>query len=143
MADNYPAIENFRIDPNQYLGHDYEDYLNQIKAMSLVDPKGYINLRNDVARKLKRDAVKNLYNTMFDVLQKGVDGNNRPLFIVENKAIVPRYMLGQTNEFVLSASETMDNFLKELLQIVLPREYTQLTEKSLGKLGNSSILNNN
>ena len=143
MAESLPDPENFRIDPNQYLGHDFEDFLNQIQAFSLVNPKGYLQMKNDVSKRLKRDAIKNLYNTMFNVFQKGVDGTGRPLFVVDNQAINPKFPLGHTNEFILSASQTMDNILKKQLDILLPDRFSQLTTASLGKIGNSQILDNN
>ena len=143
MADSLPDPENFRIDPNQYLGHDFEDFLNQIQAFLLVNPKGFLQMKNDVSKRLKRDAIKNLYNTIFSVFQKGVDGNGRPLFVVDNQAINPKYPLGHTIEFILSASQTMDNILKKQLDILLPDRFSQLTTASLGKIGNSQILDNN
>ena len=143
MADNLPDVENWRIDPNQYLGHDFEDFQNIVQAFSLTSPKGYLLMKNDVAKRLKRDAIRNLYNTMFSVFQKGIDGNGRPLFVIDGEVRQPRYPLGHTNEFVLSASETMDSILAKMLEILMPRRYTELTEKSLGKIGNSAILDNN
>ena len=143
MADTLPDIENFRIDPNQYLGHDFEDFQNILQAFSLTSPKGYLMMKSEVAKKLKRDAIRNLYNTMFTVFQKGLDSNGRPLFVIDGEVRQPRYPLGHTNEFVLSASETMDSILAKMLEILMPRRYTELTEKSLGKIGNSAILDNN
>ena len=142
MADNLPDIENWRIDPNQYLGHDFEDFQNTLQAFSLTSPKGYLMMKSEVAKKLKRDAIRNLYNTMFTVFQKGLDGNGRPLFVIDGEVRLPRYPLGHTNEFVLSASETMDSILKKMLEILMPERYTQLTAASLGKIGNSAILDN-
>ena len=43
MADTLPDIENFRIDPNQYLGHDFEDFQNILQAYSLTSPKVDLN----------------------------------------------------------------------------------------------------
>ena len=140
MAEGFADPMNFKIDPNQWLGHEYESYLNKIKAFSLVDPKGYLMLMDETERKIKRDVVKNLYEVMFNILQLGIDSNGRPLFIIDNKPLNPKYMLQETNEFILSASQTIDNFLKHLLDLVLPERYTQLTEKSLGKLGNANIM---
>ena len=142
MADNLPDVENFRIDPNQYLGHDFEDFQNILQAFSLTSPKGYLMMKSEVAKKLKRDAIRNLYNTMFTVFQKGLDSNGRPLFIIDGQVQQPKYPLGHTNEFVLSASTTMDSILKKMLEILMPERYTQLTEASLGKIGNSAILDN-
>ena len=140
MADNLPDPENFRIDPNQYLGHDFEDFQNNLQAFSLTNPKGYLQMKTEVGKKLKRDAIRNLYNTMFTVFQKGLDSNGRPLFIVDGQALQVKYPLGHTNEFVLSASQTMDSILKKMLEILMPERYTQLTTASLGKIGNSAIL---
>ena len=143
MTDTLPDIENWRIDPNQYLGHDFEDFQNILQAFSLTSPKGYLMMKSEVAKKLKRDAIRNLYNTMFTVFQKGLDGSGRPLFVIDGEVRQPRYPLGHTNEFVLSASETMDSILKKMLEILMPERYTQLTAASLGKIGNSAILDNN
>ena len=143
MADTLPDVENFRIDPNQYLGHDFEDFQNILQAYSLTSPKGYLMMKSEVSKKLKRDAIRNLYNTMFTVFQKGLDGNGRPLFVIDGQVQQPKYPLGHTNSFVLSASETMDSILAKMLEILMPERYTQLTEKSLGKIGNSAILDNN
>ena len=143
MTDTLPDIENWRIDPNQYLGHDFEDFQNILQAYSLTSPKGYLMMKSEVSKKLKRDAIRNLYNTMFTVFQKGLDSNGRPLFVIDGQVQAPKYPLGHTNEFVLSASETMDSILAKMLEILMPRRYTELTEKSLGKIGNSAILDNN
>ena len=62
MADTLPDIENFRIDPNQYLGHDFEDFQNILQAFSLTSPKGYLMMKSEVAKKLKRDAIRNLFS---------------------------------------------------------------------------------
>ena len=77
---------------------------------------------------------------MFTVFQKGLDGSGRPLFVIDGQVQQPWFPLGHTNEFVLSASETMDSILKKMLEILMPERYTQLTEASLGKIGNSAIL---
>ena len=54
MADNLPDVENWRIDPNQYLGHDFEDFQNILQAFSLTSPKGYLMMKSEVAKKLKQ-----------------------------------------------------------------------------------------
>ena len=89
-------------------------------------------MKSEVSKKLKRDAIRNLYNTMFTVFQKGLDGNGRPLFVIDGQVQQPKYPLGHTNSFVLSASETMDSILAKMLEILMPERYTQLTEKSSG-----------
>ena len=50
MADTLPDIENFRIDPNKYLGHDFEDFQNILQAFSLTSPKGYLMMKSEVAK---------------------------------------------------------------------------------------------
>ena len=38
---------------------------------------------SEVSKKLKRDAIRNLYNTMFTVFQKGLDKNEMDFITLE------------------------------------------------------------
>ena len=42
------SASSFKVDPNNYLGHNYQDFLSQIYALALSKPNDYFELRRKI-----------------------------------------------------------------------------------------------
>ena len=63
----------FQLDTNDVLGFNYASYVANVRALALSKPADYFKLRKEVLRKVKGDAVGNLYRTLFNVFSMGTD----------------------------------------------------------------------
>ena len=131
---------SFRVDPNDYLSNNYNDFKTEVYALALSKPATYFEIRKNVVQKVKRDAVKNIYDTFYAILKDGtVDG--APL--IKNTAgnvIRPSYPEQLINEECLGCAKTLDNMCEHIVDIILPREINAILSDRLGKSGKESIV---
>jgi hypothetical protein len=130
---------SFRVDPNNYLSHNYEDYLSEIYAVALSQPTKYFEMRKNVVKAVKRDAIKSLYNTFFEVLTTGRSGGTVLLRNSLDNPIEPRYPEQDVNEVCLSAAATLDKICEDVVNIILPRNINDILSDKLSKQGKSTI----
>ena len=133
----------FRIDPNAYLGHNYASFRDKLFSLAIADPKKYFAIREEVVRKTKQNAVKQLYETIFDVMDQGtVDGN--PIVTVPGLpagfVFSPKVPPQKINEVSLSAAKTLDKILDDILEIVVPLDYKSIAAKRLAVTGEASAM---
>ena len=122
----------FKVSPNNFLGHDYEDFLSKMYALALSKPNDYFLLRAEVVQKVKRAAVGKLYDTFFNALTEGNDERGNTLFPGLN-SIKPKYPEQKVNDFCLSAAATLDEILNDLVNIIMPDKINEILGDKIGK----------
>ena len=133
------ATTNYRVDPNNFLGHDYEDYLGQMYTLAITKPTEYQALRQHVIRTVRRDVIGNLYNQFFNALSKGKTLNGKELFNGTAADYQPKYPEHKINDFCLSASEDVDAILKKLIDLLIPTQMNEVLGDKLQKIGTASL----
>jgi hypothetical protein len=124
--------DNYRLDPNRFLGNKYSSYKQRVLAYSVSDPSGFLKLRENVINAIKTETVHQFYSNIFTLLSEGKTcdayGNATGSSIVElpgvseeNRAV--SYPSQEINKLALSIASTVDEFLDKICNIILPDEY--------------------
>ena len=71
---------SFKVDPNNFLGHSYQDFLSKMYALALSNPTEYFKLRRTIIDKVRRDSITLLYDQFYEVLTKGTISKGTVLF---------------------------------------------------------------
>jgi len=121
--------ENFKIETDDYLSYNYDEYRNSLYALALTKPSDYFTLRSTVLAAVKKKAVANVYETFFNVLSKGIVENNAMLETV--RAGGPAYPKQLVTKIALKAARTLDSILNEVIEIILPQDYKTLANLSM------------
>ena len=127
---------NIMVDPNDALSLQYKKYKNSLQAQSLSKSSEYFKLKGDSTEKLKTKLVTELYKTVYDLLRYGSinvagtmvqvcgkdsDGNDR----------IPGVPSSRVNELSLQITATFDDFMEEVINILMPLSFLQLAESKL------------
>jgi hypothetical protein len=143
---------NFRLDPSDYLGHEHEQFKQTLMELALSEPKKYFELRKDVLRCVKTQAVNDVYATYYHMLTEGLnkDESNRLLSnpggaVLASDSYIrggfrPNIPRQKVNEFALKAAKTLDAISEEAVEMILPADYRTIAEnrqvqKTAGNLG--------
>ena len=122
-------MSNFEIDTNDYLGFEYEEYLNSINAMAISKPSEYYALRARILKDVKKKAVKEVYDVYYKLLTTQDFGKYNGV------DLVPHYPTQKASKFALEASATTNAILNKALEIVLPANYADIANSKLKQKG--------
>ncbi len=120
------------IDPEDYLGLQYQKFQSTIRQKALSDPKGYFAIQQAVISSLKTQLVKDMYKTIYNFLRNGqsLGGDD-----ISESAIPPAEKLGIVgmptqliNQEALNITSTLNDFIDDLVEKILPTNYTKLAE---------------
>ena len=125
--------QNFQVDTNDYLGFQYEEYLNELMALAVSKPSDYYKIRAETLKLLKQVVVKQVYNTYYGLLTTGEIDGQTPL-----GALVPHYPQQKASQFALGASKTINDILNSALDIILPPNHLDVAKLKLVEKGNAS-----
>ena len=131
------ATANFELDTNNVLGFGYEQYVGNIRALALSDPKAYFKLRNEVMKQVRTDAVGNLYKTFFAVLHQGQKLGGGNIGILGLGDYIPNYPQQKINDLALSAANDMSGWIDKVVDILLPDDFEKLASAKLNLKGKS------
>jgi len=123
---------SFKVDPNNFLGHNYQDFLSKMYALALSNPTAYFELRRSIIEKVKRASISNLYDQFYKVLTEGKLSDNTNLFIGPANGYVPKYPEQKVNDFCLSAAATLDEILNDLCNIIIPDKMNEIMGDKIG-----------
>jgi hypothetical protein len=134
MADDF----NFKINPADYLGSDYEAFKTDMLELAISKPSEYFNLRKTVLKRVKTQAVQDQYNIYYSLLTAGVAFNAVPGVdagknIFDNLAagvspFTPKMPKQLVNEFALKAAKTIEAIADEAVEMLLPMNYRKIAE---------------
>jgi len=135
----------FKIDPADYLGIEHEGFKQTMLELALSKPSEYFELRRIILDHVKKETVKNIYTTYYNLLTLGkkkdgsdiVTGSAGKMYDGKFKPNVPKQ---KVNEFALGASKTIDKIAEDALELILPQDYRKIaesrtTQKTSGEIG--------
>ena len=122
-------MSNFEINTDDYLGFEYEEYLNNVNAMAISKPSEYYKMRAEVLAEVKKKVVKEVYTAYYTLLTTKVMGR------FNGADFVPHYPTQKASRFALEASATTNAILNTALEIVLPVNYTDIANQKLVQKG--------
>ena len=130
--------QNFQVDTSDYLGFQYEEYLNELMAIAMSSPKLYYSMRADTLKELKQVVVKTVYDTYYELLTQGTVNRKAPLVDAGGNPLVPHYPQQKASQFALSASKTINEILNSALDIILPANHLEVAKMKLTQKGEAA-----
>ena len=127
------STQNFQVDTSDYLGFQYEEYLNELMSIAVSKPSEYYKMRSDTLKELKQVVVKTVYETYYNLLTKGVVNGKTPLNELE-----PHYPAQKASQFSLGASKTINDILNSALDIILPPNHLDVAKLKLTQKGEAA-----
>ena len=96
--------QNFQVNTSDYLGFEYEEYLNKLMALAMSRPAEYYDIRSKTLAALKKVVVENVYTEYYKLLTtQALPGSN--------PALIPHYPQQKASQFALAASKTINEIL--------------------------------
>ena len=127
------TVQNFQVDTSDYLGFQYEEYLNDLMALAVSKPSEYYKIRSNTLKLLKQVVVKAVYDTYYELLTNGTIAGDSPLGDLK-----PHYPQQKASQFALSASKTINDILNSALDIILPPNHLDVAKLKLSQKGEAS-----
>ena len=135
MATN---TANFRVNVSQFLGQKNAEYRDSLYSLALSKPTEYFTFRKEASSYIKEEALKNLYNVIYDALNTGKKtgtgvsiGSNMP-------AGGPQVSEKIINEIALSAAKTLNAILDEVMEHIAPLDYKTIANQRYKVAGEAS-----
>jgi DNA-binding protein Fis len=127
-----------QIDTSNYLGINNSSFKNNLYKCALSTPSVYFDTRQNVIETVKRDALKQLYKTIYDLMLNGTDQNGVFLFLKDSKGrdVKPGIAIHTINNFALSATQTMENILDDLVEeYLMPINFDSILNRKFSQQG--------
>ena len=119
-------------DPNDVLGLQYNKYKNSLYSDSLSKPSEYFQLKGKLEEALKTELVSNMYKTIYDLLRYG---------LIKEKNYcgdrIPGVPSAIVNKMSLQITKTFDDFMDEIIAILMPPNYLELAKNKLIEKSNA------
>ena len=127
---------NVMVDPNDALSLQYKKYKNSLYAQSLAKPSEYFKLKGELTETLKTKLVTQMYKTVYDLLRYGsinVGGTMTQVCGQDSDGSdrIPGVPSSRVNELSLQITATFDDFMEEVINILMPPSFLQLAESKL------------
>ncbi len=131
---------NFKINPADYLGSDYEAFKTDMLELAISSPKDYFALRKIVLKRVKTQAVQDQYNIYYSLLTAGVAYNEikeggtatvaagKNISGLDGGNFIPKMPKQLVNEFALKAAKTIEATADEAVEMLLPMNYRKIAE---------------
>jgi hypothetical protein len=129
----------FKLDTNDVLGFAYQEYVADIRSMALAKPADYFQLRKDVLKSVKNDAVSALYQTLFNVLSKGTTLKGQPIGKL-GSSLHPNYPSQKINDFCIQVASDLADHINRAIDIILPDDFEKLASGKLNLKGRANVI---
>ena len=138
------------MEPNDYLGQDYADFVNKMLSLTLTDPNTYFKAKGNATQNIKREVVRNFYKNIYSILTtaeltnaNGGKSNvyapktgNAPIMNFDYQVSYPKQKIVDIG---LSFSATIDKMLDEIISIMFPHENNKVLLDKLSHIGSKTI----
>ena len=129
-------FDNFRVEPNNILGVDFQQFRNKIIQLGLADPKAYYKLRGSALKEILIDTNKKTYDLVYNLLTIGVVGNTSVfVFPNETDGTPPNYPKNKASNEAMSVCESMNDILQDLFDTLMPPVGDKMADSKLHSLG--------
>lgn len=130
--------QNFKINTDNYLAFEYEEYKEALQALALSQPSEYYKLRKNVLSSLKKGIIKQVFETYYNLLTSGtISGEDH---FTTAGVPAPHYPNQKASEFALGASKTINHILDECLDIILPANHLAIAHGNLIKKAEGELV---
>ena len=130
----------FKLDTNDVLGFNYSTYVANVRALALSKPADYFKLRQEVSRKVKEDAVGQLYKTIFNVLSTGTALDGTVIGLLGSPNYKPGYPSQKINDFALQVASDLADHLDRAIDIILPNDFETLASSKMSLKGRANVI---
>jgi hypothetical protein len=130
----------FQLDTDDVLGFNYQAYVAEIRSLALSKPAEYFLLRKEVLKKVKTDAVGDVYKTLFSVLSQGKDKDNHPIGKLGTGSYIPAYPSQKINDFAIQVASDMADHINRAIDIILPDDFEKLASGKLNLKGRANVI---
>ena len=134
-----------KIDLENYLSNQYASYLDRVNSLALAKPTEYFKYREEVSKHIKTEAIKNLYNTLYNALRygckAGADGAkgvriSTQLPLAPGEADDVHMSDTVINEKCISCATALNTFLDEIINDICPVQASEMSQARLRQMGN-------
>jgi ferredoxin len=135
-----------KIDLENYLSNQYASYLDRVNALALAKPNDYFKYREEVSKHIKTEAIKNLYNTLYNALRygcksvvgTGAKGVRISTQLPLGEGEVDDVHMSDTviNEKCISCATALNTFLDEIINDICPVQASEMSQARLRQMGN-------
>ena len=122
--------QNFEVDTSDYLGFQYEEYLNELMAIAISTAAIYYKMRAETLKALKQVVIKQVYESYYNLLTLG-EVNKK----ISLNNLIPHYPQQKAIQFALGASKTINEILKSALDIILLANHLDVAKLKLTQKG--------
>ena len=129
MSDK--TVDNFKVDPSNYLGHNYDAYLAKMYTLALSKPTEYLKIRETVKERVKKAAVTSIYTEYYSILTNGKTSNNVSIYGPDYN-FKPDYPQQEVNDFCLGAAKSLNEILNKLCDIIIPDNMNKIMGDKIG-----------
>ena len=133
-------MASFKLDTNNILGFEYQEYVADIRALALSQPAEYFKLRKEVLKKVKTDAVGNLYKTLFNVLSDGFGLDGKPITAKFGVDYKPSYPANKINDFCIDVASDLADHINRAIDIILPDDFEKLASGKMSLKGRGNVI---
>ena len=120
--------QKFEVNTSDYLGFEYEEYLNKLMALAMSKPAAYYEIRSQTLAALKKVVVESVYTEYYKLLTtQALPGSNN---------LIPHYPQQKASQCALAASKTSNEILGSALDIILPANHLDVAKLKLTERGN-------
>jgi hypothetical protein len=136
LYNKMSAENSYRVSPLNYLGVENSDFRSKLYEIAISQPSNYFKLINLVKQRVKNDAIKSLYTSLFNVLSDGKDVTGQiQLLQVGSESLKPSLPQQQINTFCLSAVKTLEEIVDEAIDLILPIDINRIMSSKLSQIG--------
>ena len=127
----------FELNTLDVLGSGFRNYLSEIRALSLTNPKAYFLLRKEISTKIVDVPVALIYKTIFSALTKGNDAAGTPLSRLiayggdDADSLKPQYPSQKSNIIAMRLAEILEQEMEHILETLLPLSFDNVASTSL------------
>ena len=131
---------NFKLDTDDVLGFKYEAYVAQVRGLALSQPASYFELRREVMKTVRAQAVGDLYKTFFNVLHDGRSLTGATIGKLGSGDYIPCYPQQKINDLAISAANDMAGWIDKVVDIILPDDFEKLASAKLNLKGKAMTI---
>ena len=138
------STDNFKTDPNNYLGSEYNNHLAAMYALALSSPKEFYSARANASNALKTKIIKEFYDTIYLALSEAKTSAG----LIYGGAISGgrleerfgcKYPKQKINEKALSFVSTLNDMMDEIIEIIMPNSINRVVDDKLAKVGDKTL----
>jgi len=132
---------NFKLDPENYLGLQHDKFKSDMMQIALTNPTKYYAIRNNVMQNTVSKIVKEMYETIYNLLTMGAVEKSKGIASAANNAdgtvvtggelFEPKMSEKEVSDFAMSCATTMRSMLVQAIHKLLPDDYISLASSRL------------